>query len=175
MSTLWQCPQPSTNYHPIHSISQKLSYRSGHEGTSVLLPGFAISRWQHEVTRQPHLLDLTCMHPVHQMILPISFKYIHLQLGQSYNFLSDGLATLQRKQHVRYVSAIPGLTSRNTYYSYSLTTSHAKFYWYTITCLVKPFQSKCMCCSGSSLMRQCCLTGHPLAIVLASFNVGLIP
>ena len=32
---------------------------SGHEGAAVLLPGFAISWWQNQVTRQPHLRDLT--------------------------------------------------------------------------------------------------------------------
>ena len=34
-------------------------YGSGHEGAAVLLPGFAIKWLQNQVTRQPHLHDLT--------------------------------------------------------------------------------------------------------------------
>ena len=36
-----------------------MKYGSGHEGVAVLLPGFAINWQQNQVTRQPHLHDLT--------------------------------------------------------------------------------------------------------------------
>ena len=36
-------------------------YGSGHEGASILLPGFAIKWQQNKVTTQPHLRDLTHM------------------------------------------------------------------------------------------------------------------
>ena len=37
------------------------TYGSGHGGVTVLLPGFAISWLQNQVTRQPHLCDMTHM------------------------------------------------------------------------------------------------------------------
>ena len=55
----------SSCYVSQHCVSVNIlmpEYGSGHGGVAVLLPGFAISWYQNQVTRQPHLRDLTHMH-----------------------------------------------------------------------------------------------------------------
>ena len=42
-----------------NSLRLSDAYGSSHEGAAVLLPGFAIIWYQNQVTRQPHLGDLT--------------------------------------------------------------------------------------------------------------------
>ena len=51
-------------------------YGSGHEGAAVLLPDFAISWLQNQVTRQPHIRDLTHMNNCTCMVTFIVLCFI---------------------------------------------------------------------------------------------------
>ena len=46
----------------MNSALKELVYGSGHETAAVLFPGFAINWQQNQVTRQPHVCDLTHMY-----------------------------------------------------------------------------------------------------------------